>query len=85
MMSRSTRVREDMFIDAAKALARCVSEEERGAGTLMPPVAALQDVSGERACWAALAMVLRWGGGWAECVCVCVWNRWVGGEAQFKA
>lgn len=44
-MSRSTRVREDMFIDAAKALARWVPEEERAAGTLMPPVAALREVS----------------------------------------
>ena len=61
MMSRSTRVREDMFIDAARALARFVPEPDRAAGALMPPVAALREVSGalrwccRRACHVAAA------------------------------
>ncbi|EFN58521.1 hypothetical protein CHLNCDRAFT_140591 [Chlorella variabilis] len=45
MMSRSTRVREDMVIEAAKALARDVSDADRAAGSLMPPVPALRDVA----------------------------------------
>ena len=49
MMSRSTRVREDMVIEAAKALARDVSDADRAAGSLMPPVPALRDVAGGRA------------------------------------
>lgn len=53
MMSRSTRVREDMFIDAARALARLVPEADREAGSLMPPVTALRDVAGAPLSFAA--------------------------------
>lgn len=45
MVSRSTRVREDMLIEAAKALAREVSDADRQAGALMPPVASMRDVA----------------------------------------
>ncbi|PRW56101.1 NADP-dependent malic enzyme [Chlorella sorokiniana] len=45
MMSRSTRVREDMLLEAAKAVARRVPEEDRAAGALMPPTAALRDIA----------------------------------------
>ena len=45
LMSRCTRVREDMFIDAAKAVAREVSDADLQAGTLMPPVKAMRHVA----------------------------------------
>ncbi|KAL4457781.1 hypothetical protein ABPG75_012646 [Micractinium tetrahymenae] len=45
MVSRSTRVREDMLIEAAKAVAREVTDEERVVGALLPPVAAMRDVA----------------------------------------
>lgn len=46
MMSRSTRVREDMMIDAARAVARSVPESDREAGALLPPVGAVREVAG---------------------------------------
>jgi malate dehydrogenase (oxaloacetate-decarboxylating)(NADP+) len=46
MMSRCTRVREDMVIEAAKAVARDVSDEDRQGGALLPQVAAMRDVAG---------------------------------------
>ncbi len=61
LMSRSTRLREDMFIEAARTVAKAVSEEERAAGTLMPPVAAIRELSG--VCWVGLGWV---GLGWAR-------------------
>lgn len=45
LLSRSTRMREDMFVDAAKALARLVTDEDRAAGALFPPVAAAGEVA----------------------------------------
>ncbi|KAI3436725.1 hypothetical protein D9Q98_006140 [Chlorella vulgaris] len=45
MMSRCTRVREDMVIEAAKAVARDVSDEDRQGGALLPQVAAMRDVA----------------------------------------
>ena len=46
MMSRSTRVREDMFLEAAKALARLTPEDDAAAGALVPTVTALRDIAG---------------------------------------
>ncbi|PSC71621.1 NADP-dependent malic enzyme [Micractinium conductrix] len=45
MMSRSTRVREDMFLEAAKALARLTPEDDAAAGALVPTVTALRDIA----------------------------------------
>eukprot|EP00887_Chlorella_sp_A99_P002862 scaffold6.g2862.t1 len=45
LLSRSTRLREDMFVEAAKALARLVTDEDRAAGALFPPIAAAPEVS----------------------------------------
>lgn len=45
LMSRSTRVREEMFVEAAKAVARLVTDEDLASGALYPPVSAIRAIS----------------------------------------
>jgi malate dehydrogenase (oxaloacetate-decarboxylating)(NADP+) len=45
LMSRSTRLPEVMFVEAARAVARCVSAEDRAAGRLLPRAADGRDVA----------------------------------------
>jgi malate dehydrogenase (oxaloacetate-decarboxylating)(NADP+) len=45
LMSRSTRLREEMFVEAAKALARLVSDEERAAGAVLPHISQARDIA----------------------------------------
>ena len=45
LMSRSTRLREEMFVEVAKTLSRLVSEEEVHRGALMPPLSHARDVA----------------------------------------
>jgi malate dehydrogenase (oxaloacetate-decarboxylating)(NADP+) len=45
LMSRSTRLREEMFVEVAKTLSRLVSEEEVHRGALMPPITHARDVA----------------------------------------
>ncbi len=54
-ITSSLQVREDMLIEAAKAVARDVPDEDRAAGVLLPPVAALRDVAGVRPAWPVAA------------------------------
>lgn len=54
-ITSSLQVREDMLIEAAKAVARDVPDEDRAAGVLLPPVAALRDVAGARPPWPVAA------------------------------
>ncbi|KAL6766187.1 MME6 [Auxenochlorella protothecoides x Auxenochlorella symbiontica] len=55
IMSRSTRLREDMLIAAARAVAEAVTDEDRALGALYPPLTALQDTAASVA--AAVAAV----------------------------
>lgn len=45
VMSRSTRLREEMMMEGARALARLVTEEDLAQGALYPPVAAAREIS----------------------------------------
>ena len=45
LMSRSTRLREEMFVEVAKTLARLISDEERERGTLLPPMEHARDIA----------------------------------------
>lgn len=45
LMSRMTRLREEMFVEVAKMLARLVTDEERAEGRLLPPLAHSRDVA----------------------------------------
>lgn len=45
LMSRSTRLRDEMFISVAKTLAYLVADEALDAGSLLPPVVASRDVA----------------------------------------
>ena len=51
--------REEMFVEAAKALARLVGDEDRAEGALLPPVYMLRETAGAR--WRGVAGF----GGWA--------------------
>ena len=45
LMSRSTRLREEMFVEMAKTLARLVTNEERERGALLPSIEHARDVA----------------------------------------
>lgn len=45
LMSRSTKLREDMLVEAAKSLARLVSESDKAQGALYPPTATVRDTA----------------------------------------
>lgn len=51
------------FVEAAKALARLVSDEDRAAGALFPPVAAAGEV-GDCLFWVPLQILLCSAGSW---------------------
>ena len=70
LLSRCTKLREDMFIEGARALARTVAPEDVAAGALVPPVADMRDVAGAlrggRAGdvgWGSVGGALSWLGG----------------------
>lgn len=45
LMSRSTRLRDEMFVAVAKSLAHLVSDESLDNGSLLPPIGAARDIS----------------------------------------
>lgn len=54
LMSRVTRLREEMFVEVAKTLARLVDDEAREKGSLLPPICQSRDVAAHVA--AAMSM-----------------------------
>lgn len=45
LLSRSTKLRDDMFIVAAEALAKLVTDEDRARGAIYPPIGPIRDIS----------------------------------------
>ena len=45
LLSRSTKLRDDMFIVAAEALSRLVTDEDRARGAIYPPISPVREIS----------------------------------------
>lgn len=45
LLSRSTKLRDDMFIVAAEALAKLVTDEDRAKGAIYPPIGPIREIS----------------------------------------
>ena len=45
LLSRSTKLRDEMFIVAAEALAKLVSDEDRARGAIYPPIGPIRNIS----------------------------------------
>ena len=45
LLSRSTKLRDDMFIVAAEALAKLVTDEDRARGAIYPPISPIRNIS----------------------------------------
>lgn len=45
LLSRSTKLRDDMFIAAAEALAKLVTDDDRAKGAIYPPIGPIREIS----------------------------------------